>query len=279
MASIYSGIYDKTVDANNTKAKIEERKQNDIQNFVDQNGASLYGTTENMLGEISGRRNAQTYYGTQRQLGEDAADYRSRIKSNLDQKSGLANRMTQVANQDISRANAKAGMGGVDTTAASIRERRNAIGKSNEMQQTQDQINLSNYGKSISAGISGTEGLAASASGKQIAGTPTPTPSYGGGPFGSIICSELYFQKKLSLREIAGCNDFGKTIDDNTYSGYLLIAKPIVAVMKKSDKFSNLFIGWAKSISKGNPNKFTKFMMPICFVIGSFAGVKNARRA
>lgn len=258
----------------------ERQEASGMQNFVNQNGASIYGTEPERMGELAGRRNAQNYYGTQYQIGADAQDYRNRVKSNLDQKSAIAGRLTQVANQDIARANAKAGMGGVDTTAASIRERRNSIAKSNEIQQAQDQVNLSNYGKSISAGISGTESLAAAGAGKAVAATPTPTPSYGGGPFGSIICSELFFQKKLTLREIAGCNDFRKTVSDHTYSGYLIVARPIVFLMKKSDKFSNLFIGWAKAISKGRPNKFTKFMMPICFAIGFLLPeVKNARPA
>lgn len=251
-----------------------------IQNFSNQNGASIYGSTNEQLGEVAGRQNAQTYYGSQRQIGLDAQDYRDRIKSNLDEKSSLANRMTQVANQDIARANAKAGLGGVDTTAASIRERRNSIGKSNEIQQSQDQINLSNYGKSISAGIAGTESLGAAGAGKAVAATPTPTPSYGGGPFGSIICSELYRQGKFSLRQLSGCDRFRASISEETYSGYLVIARPIVAVMKKSDKFSNLFIGWATAISQGKPNTFTKIMMPICFIIGSFCSeVKDVRRA
>lgn len=240
-------------------------------------GITVYGTPTERGGENAARSNASIYYGSSQQLGEDAQDYRNRIKGKLDEKSGAANRMTQVANQDISRANAKAGLNGVDTTAASIRERRNAISKSNEVEQAQNAINLSNYGKSIGAGISGTEALAAAGAGRALAATPGQTPSYSGGL--SIICTELFFQKKLSLREIAGCNEFGRSVDDNTYSGYIVIATPIVFLMKKSDKISNLFVGWAKSISKNNPNRFTRIMMPICFVIGSFVGVKNARRA
>lgn len=233
-----------------------------------QSGVQMYGAPEEVQGEAAARNNASIYYGTTDQLGADAQDYRNKIKSKVGQPSGLANRMIQSSNQDISRANAKAGLYGVDTTAASIREKRNAIGKANEIDQSQDAINMSNYGKSISAGISGTEALAAAGAGRGIASKPGETPSYGGGLLGSIICTELYRQKKLTLRELVGCREFGEEIGEEAYRGYLTIAKPIVKLMKRSDKFSDLFIGWAKSISEKKPNAFTRFMLPICTLIG-----------
>jgi hypothetical protein len=230
---------------------------------------TLSGSPESQAGEAAGRSNASIYYGSSSDLGNDAADYRNQIKSKVGKSSGLANRLTQTANADISRANAKAGLRGLDTSAASIRERRNSIAKSNEMQQSQDAINLANYGKSISAGISGTEALAAAGAGRGEAGTQTPTPSYGGGLLGSIICTELYRQNKLTLKELVGTREFRELLSEETYFGYLVIAKPIVALMKRSDKFSNLFVGWAKSISRGEMNRFTRLMIPICRFIGS----------
>ena len=61
---------------------------------------------------------------------------------------------------------------------------------------------------------------------------------------------------------------FGQKLDSETFSGYLTIATPIVYIMKRSDKFSNLFIGWAKAIAKHEPNTFTKCMMPIAKFVG-----------
>lgn len=244
------------------------------------NGASIYGTPLEKEGETAARNNAQNYYGTYQSLGQNASDYRARLKAKVDQPSGLANQMMQSANQEISRSNAKAGMAGVDTSARNIASRRDAQTRADAAQQSQDQINLANYGKSIGAGISGTEALAAAGAGRGTASTPTPTPSYGGGIFGSIICTELYKQKKLTLKELAGSREFRETLSDETYEGYLTIAKPIVVLMKKSDKFSNLFIGWAKSISRGEKNKVTRFMIPICSLIGKikmeFKYVKRA---
>jgi hypothetical protein len=243
-------------------------QQKKLQDFVNQNGASIYGTPDASAGEMAGRQNAQNYYGTQYQLGQDAADFRARTKENLNKPSGIANRITNMANQDIARANRKSGMSGVNNAPASIKAKRDAIVQSENAQQTQNQIALSNYGKSISAGISGTESMAAAGSGKAIAAQPGQTPSYGGGMFGSIICSELFRQRKISAQEVRLCHEFGASISEETFYGYLTIARPIVKLMKRSDKFSNLFIGWAKSISKGEPNAITRFMLPICTVIG-----------
>ncbi len=245
-----------------------KNQQDQIQGYANQSGASLYGTPEEQLGEGTARSNASIYYGNSTGIGADAQDYRNRIKSNLGQSSGMANNMINSANSDIARANAKAGLKGIDTTAASIRERRNSIAKADQVQQGYDQTNLANYGKSIGASISGTEALAAAGAGRAVANTPTPTPSYGGGILGSIICTELFRQNKIGMKELAGCRSFGEKLPAETYFGYLTIAKPIVKLMKRSDKFSNLFIGWAKSISRDEPNAFTRFMLPLCNLIG-----------
>jgi len=236
-------------------------------------GITVYGDSNSRGAENAARNNASIYYGSSQQIGQDAQEYRDMIKGKVGQKSAAGGRMVQVGNQDIARANAKAGLKGVDTTAASIRERRGAIAKGNEIQQQEDQTNLSNYGKSIGASIAGTESLAAAGAGRGTAATPTPTPSYGGF-LGSIICAELYSQGKLNLRDLAGSKAYKETISQETYEGYLVIAKPIVKLMKRSDKFSNLFIGWAKSISVGKPNLFTRIMIPLCFCIGKIKKIE-----
>lgn len=219
-------------------------------------------------GEKAGRYNASIYYGTPGELGAAASDIRGRLKSRLDQPSGLANQMTQASNAQIARSSAAAGLGGVDTSARNIAEQRQNLTQANAAQQAQDQINLSNYQRAIGAGISGTESLAAAGAGRGTAATPTPIPSYGGGLFGSIICTELYRQKKITLKDLNGCRNFGEKLSPETYQGYLIIAKPIVKLMKKSDRFSNIFINWAKCISKNEPNLFTRLMIPVCNFIG-----------
>lgn len=235
-------------------------------------GAAMYGSPSEVAGENAARQNASIYYGSQAGIGNAAADYRNRIANKVNQPSALANQMTQSANQQIDRSSAKAGMSGIDNTAQKIGAQRDAQTRSDAAQQAQDQINLSNYGKSIGAGISGTESLAAAGAGRGMAANPTPTPSYGGGVFsgmGSIICTELYRQNKLTIKELTSSRDFRDTVSDEEYMGYLVLAKPIVFIMKRSDKFSNLWINWAKLISANKPNRFSRIMKPICGLIGS----------
>lgn len=244
--------------------------------YANELGVPLSGSLETQMGEGAARKLASMYYGYTPQIGMDAADYRARIKSRVDQPSALAGRFTQVSNQELAKKNAKAGMAGINDSASRIKERRANISKSNEIAQTEQRQNLMDYGKSIGAGISGTEALAAAGAGRAIAATPTPTPSYGGGLFGSIICTELYRQKKMTLKDLAASRDFRDKLQDEVYFGYLVVAKPLVKLMKKSDLFSNLFIGWAKSISAHNPGPMTKIMIPVCGLIGKiYLGVRN----
>jgi hypothetical protein len=198
---------------------------------------TLSGSPDSQAGEAAGRSNASIYYGSSSDLGNDAADYRNQIKSKVGQSSGLANRLTQTANTDISRANAKAGLRGIDTSAASIRERRNSIAKADEMQQSQDAINLANYGKSIGAGISGTEALAAAGAGRGIASAPTPTPSYGGNTF---PCLALVGLGLMSKETYASESQFINK-DSLEYIGYGMISAPIVWLILNNGRFAKFF--------------------------------------
>jgi hypothetical protein len=90
----------------------------------------------------------------------------------------------------------------------------------------------------------------------------------GGGGGMSIICTELYVQGKLTKEEFKATHEFGAQLPAEMFVGYLTISKPIVKLMMKSDKFSNLFVGWAKCLAAKKPNTFTKIVMPIATVIG-----------
>lgn len=101
---------------------------------------------------------------------------------------------------------------------------------------------------------------------KQTADGQRAAGSGGGGM--SVICTELYVQGKLTRQELMATHEYGAQLPVEMFVGYLTISKPIVKLMMKSDRFSNLFIGWAKSLAKKEPNKFTKIIMPIATVIG-----------
>lgn len=90
----------------------------------------------------------------------------------------------------------------------------------------------------------------------------------GGGGGMSVICTELYIQRKLTRQELRATHEFGGSLPSEMFVGYLTISKPIVKLMMKSDSFSNLFVGWAKCLAKKEPNRFTRMIMPIASVIG-----------
>lgn len=88
---------------------------------------------------------------------------------------------------------------------------------------------------------------------------------------GSVICSELLHQGKISKKEWIAATRFGMSLPDETFAGYLIIATPLVKIMKKSDKFSNLFIGWAKALAEEKPNRITRILMPVATFLGSLS--------
>jgi hypothetical protein len=95
------------------------------------------------------------------------------------------------------------------------------------------------------------------------------TGAFQGGGGVSVICTELYKQGKISRREWLSATNYGRGLSPEIFSGYLTIASPIVKLMQKSNKFSNLFINWAKALAKGEPNTITKILMPVAYLIGS----------
>jgi hypothetical protein len=90
----------------------------------------------------------------------------------------------------------------------------------------------------------------------------------GGGGGMSVICTELYIQEKLTRDEYLAAHNYGSKLPVEMFVGYLTISKPIVKLMRKSDRFSNLFVNWARCLAKGEPNTFTKIIMPIATVVG-----------
>lgn len=225
------------------------------------------GTPQEKAGEMAARKTASMYYGSTPEIGAASADYRKRVAGSLDKSSGLANRYIQSANADISRANARAGMGGVNTSSSSIREKRNAMAKGDEMQQQFSNQNLSTYGKSIGAGISGTESLAAAGAGRALASTSTPTPDYGSGcPF-CIVATKLFLSRDMSKEDLLKVMKTGRSFDKKTYIGYIILAQPFLNT--KSAFLKNKIIPAFKTYSEGYPNLLARTMIFTSKIVGS----------
>lgn len=238
---------------------------------------NVSGTEEARQGALEGLQLGQMLYGQGlADVGKEASEYGQMVKGRLGQESVSADLYRQNANRRLAQTAGKMGMAGATMGGAQEQLRRQAEFNAQAMNQEYKDKALALYGKNIGAKQSGLSSLYLSGKGVGQAGVQTPTPSAGGI---SIICTELYNQGKISKNEWLRATYFGYSIHPNTYFGYLTIAKPIVHLMKKSDKFSNLFVGWAKSIAKQKPNLITRLMMPICFMVGYARQIKKEKTA
>jgi hypothetical protein len=272
-----------------TQASVEQRaKELYEQRFRQLGGAALSGPGSGVLdvtgseearaGALEGLQLGQMLYGQgMADVGKEAAEYGQMVKGRLGQQSVSADLYRQAANRRLSQQAGKMGMAGATLGGAQEQLRRQAEFEAQARNQEYQDRALALYGKNVGAKQAGLASLYLSGKGVGQAETPTPMPSTSGGI--SIICTELYNQGKISKTEWLRASYFGYSIHPNTYFGYLTIAKPIVHLMKKSDKFSNLFIGWAKSIAKQKPNLFTRLMMPICFMVGYVRQTKKEKIA
>lgn len=238
---------------------------------------NVSGSEEARAGALEGLQLGQMLYGQgMADIGKEAADYSQRLRNKLGEQSVSADLYINQANRRLSQQAGKLGMAGATLGGAQEQLRRQAEFNAQAMNQEYQDKALMAVGKNIGQKISGSSGLYLAGKGVGQAQTPTPVPSSGGG---SIICTELYNQGKITKDEYLRASVYGYKIHRNTYFGYLTIAKPIVQLMKKSDKFSNLFIGWAKSIAKQKPNMITRLMMPICFMVGYVRQTKEEKIA
>lgn len=264
------------------QAKLDAQKN--AENFTAMGGAALSGpgtgilnvsgTEEARQGALEGLQMGQMLYGQGlADIGKEASDYSSRVKGLLGKDYAGADYQRQLANQALAKNTTKMGLGATNTFGAQEQLRRQASMQAAQMNQDYQDKALALYGKNIGAKQQGMTSTYFGAKGTGQAGTPTQVASTGGGM--SIICTELYNQKKLSKYEYLRCSVYGYAVHSNTYFGYLTIAKPIVKLMKKSDKFSNLFIGWAKSIAAHKPNTLTRILMPICWMVGYVRQIKK----
>jgi len=232
----------------------------------DKYGTDIYWNSQqelNAAGEGLGMAN-QLYGEKLSDVGNDAANYTNLVRGNLNKDYAGADSLRQQTSNQVAKAGAAAGLGGVNNLAMQNQLYRQGAMQANTLNQDYKDKATAAYGRNISARQSGQSGIVMGYKGLGNASTPTQTLNYSG----SIICTELYKQGKITKDEWLRASVFGYSIHQNTYFGYLVIAKPIVKFMKKSDKLSNLFVGWAKSIAKQKPNLVTRILMPLCWSIG-----------
>jgi len=236
----------------------------------------ISGSEQAQMGGLEGLELGRMLYGqTMPEVGQEAANYSQMIKGRLGQDYARADLYRQDANRRLAQGANKLGMAGATLGGAQEQLYRQSSMQAEAMNQDYKDKAMAVYGKNIGAKQSGMSSLYFGGKGEGQAGTPAPVVSSGGGS--SIICTELYTQGKISKQDYLKATVFGYSINPNTYFGYLTIATPIVKLMKKSDKFSDLFVGWAKSIAKQKPNTIARLLMPICFMVGYAKSIKKEK--
>lgn len=258
------------------KAAKSAQEQADLQNVLYGPGGSftLRGTDEARAGGMTGLEFARSLYGeTVPEIGAQAKEYSQMLRDRLNADYAGADLYRQQMGSRVAKASQQAGMTGVNALGATEQLARQGAMQSAAMNQEYKDKALAAAGRNIGAKQQGTAGQYMAGMGVGQAETPTPVANYGGGL--SVICTELHHQGKISNTEWVRASAFGYKLHPNTYFGYLTIATPIVQLMKKSDKFSNLFIGWAKSIAKHKPNLLTKALLPVCFLVGYVRRIKK----
>ena len=235
---------------------------------------SISGTPQAQEGAVEGLQFGKLLYGQGiGDIGKEASEYAGMVKNRLGKDYAGADVQRQLSNQALAKNQAKQGLGGTNAFGAQEQMRRQGSMQAAQMNQDYQDKAMALYGKNISAKQQGLASQYFAGKGTGQANTPTQIEASGG----SIICTELHNQGKITKDEYLRTSAFGYSISPYTYFGYLTIAKPIVKLMRKSDKFSNLFIGWAKSIAKRKPNLLTKALMPLCWVVGYVGTIKKEK--
>jgi len=251
--------------------------QDQANNVANQAGFNIsYSSPQELAGIAQGVGEANTIYGqNMATTGSQNAQYGNMLYGNLNKDYAGSDIIRQQANQAGAKMAGQQGLNGANMTAASSQMQQQGNLGAAQMNQDYQNKALAAYGNHLGNVTSGQAGLITANQGMGISSTPTPTPSYSAG---SIICTELKRQGKLNNCDLIKIYSFvDKNISDETLDGYRFIARPIVKLMKKSNKFSNLFIGWSKSLSNGKLNMLSKLLIPLCWTVGYVRRIKKEK--
>lgn len=265
---------------NKRQASIESSAQQsaDAKYLQNQQGLTVSGSPEELASAREGLQFGKLLYGQDLpEVGQEAKQYSGMVKGRLDQDYAKADIYRQGANRRLAQQAGKVGMAGASLGGAQEQLYRQSGAEAEAMNQDYKDKALALYGRNISAKQQGIGGAYMGFRGVGQAKTPGPVTQYDSGL--SVICTELFAQGKISEYEWSRASVFGYKLSNNTYNGYLIIASPIVKLMKKSDKFSNLFIDWSKSIAKNKPNLLTRILLPICWMVGYVGTIKEEKIA
>jgi len=234
--------YDRTQESN--------QKKNATEN-MEKYGAGIFSIDPDIQrGQKTGLSRAKSLYGLDSSdIGEEIKMTRAMRKKRLEGKDPASTNLRDSRNRRLRMARAR---GASEQELAQIdRAAESDIGRSEADSQSQ---RLSEYERSITNALRGTAGLELGFGGLEKAGQQVAVPSSSGGL--TVICTEMHRQGYMSDEILMKDRIHGLHIrrtNPDAYNGYILLASPVVELMKKSKVFSYLVsipaMAWARDMA------------------------------
>lgn len=143
--------------------------------------------TPQIQAQLSADQKKKDLYGsTLSNLGGETEGYVNTLRGNLTKNVAKADQYQNQAGRDRGIANARAGLSGVDTSAADEQSRRNAIYGAAGLNEAAQRQAQDTYGKSISSRITGSQQIENSELAKALGQVPTPVANTGFGGNGFL---------------------------------------------------------------------------------------------
>lgn len=232
---------------------------------------NVSGSEEAQQGALEGLQFGQMLYGQGiADVGKEAQEYSSMVKSGLNKDYAGADYQRQLSNMALAKQNAKIGLGGTNSLAAQEQLRRQGSMQAAQMNQDYQDKRLALYGKNISAKQSGMASQYFAGKGTGQAATQTPVAESGG----TMPCFALVLVGAMSKETYASESLFVNK-HSLEYIGYSMISAPIVYMILKFNLFAKIYSFFAhkyinEKLGKSNfVGKMVKLIgEPICRVVG-----------
>ena len=229
-------------------------------------------------GQIQGLERGEIAYGQGLpETGQNVQDIVKMRRQRLNAEDPQSTRMRESRNRQIRIAKA---------SGASPEEinqiTRNAESDIANQEYAQSSQALNDYQRLIGNVLKGQTGLEMGYAGLEKSGEQVAVPQSSGGLLGTVICTELYRQGYMSKDIYIKDAQYGIEVRKNdpfVYDGYIILASPLVSLMKKSPLFTKIIsfpaLLWANDMA-GNKNPIgsliNKYGQKLCRIVGRIYG-------
>ena len=233
-------------------------------------------------GKEKGTQAALDLYGVSKpEISSGVTDVLSRRKAATEGKDPATSSLLNRKNEQVRQAKAR---GMSEDQVSQIERQANVdVGQQEFLNQEQS---LSKYQSLLGNILGGTSALEQSYAGLELGGQPVAVPEQSGGALGTIICTELFLQGYMNSEIYKKDGEYGANVRRNdpfVYDGYIIMASPVVQMMKRSPKFTKLIsypaLCWAKDMA-GERNFIGKIInkigTPICRIVGKAFVLKRS---